>query len=107
MAVEDSEDPQVQVEASTASTCDQSNTQVTVCESLCCVDRTEPYQPTNKAVLACMSNNGRHFMDEWFKTYPWLPICVTRKKVFCFHCRNAESKGLLTFSTKAESTYWF
>ena len=60
MAVEDSEDLQVQAEASTASTCDQSNAQVTVCESLCCVDRTEP---TNKAILACMSNNGRHFMD--------------------------------------------
>ena len=102
MAVEDSEDLQVQAEASTASTCDQPNAQVTVCESLCCVDHTEP---TNKAVLACMSNNGRHFMDKWFKTYPWLSICVTRKKVFCFHCRNAESKGLLTFCTKAESTF--
>ena len=52
-----------------------------MCESLCCVDCIEPYQPTNKAVLACMSNNGRHFMDKWFKTYPWLSICVTRKKV--------------------------
>ena len=80
MAVENSEDLQVKAEASTASTCDQSNAQVTVCESLCCVDHTEPYQPTNKAVLACISNNGRHFMDKWFKTYPWLSICVTRKK---------------------------
>ena len=62
VGVEDSEDLQVQAEASTASTCDQSNVQVTVCESLCCVDGTEPYQPTNKAILACMSNNGRHFI---------------------------------------------
>ena len=81
VAVEDSEDLQVKAEASTASTCDQSNAQVTVCESLCCVDHTESYQPTNKAVLACMSNNGRHFMDKWFKAYPWLSICVTRKKI--------------------------
>ena len=76
-----------------------------MCESLCCVDCTEPYQPTNKAVLAYMSNNGRQFIDKWFKTYPWLSICVIRKKVFCFHCRNAESNALLTFSTKAESTF--
>ena len=48
MAVEDSEDLQVQAEASTASSylC----AQVTVCESLCCVDHTEPYQPTSSDI---------------------------------------------------------
>ena len=31
-------------------TCDQSNAQVTVRESLCCVDRTEFYQPTSSDI---------------------------------------------------------
>ena len=31
-------------------TCDQSNAQVTVCESLCCVDPTEFYQPTSSDI---------------------------------------------------------
>ena len=103
LAEEDSvldEGSQVQAEgaSSVASTSDESNVQVIVCESLCCVDCTEPYQPSNQSVLQTMAGIS-------FKTYPWLSICVTRKKVFCFHCRNATSKGLLTFSTKAEPTF--
>lgn len=42
--------------------------------------------------------------DDWYKKYPWLTICTTRKKVFCFYCR-VEGQGMMTFSSKAESTF--
>lgn len=76
------------------------------CLSSCCTDiAIKPYQPTNKVILSSMAINGRNFMEKWFKLYPWLTVCITRKKVFCFFCKYAEKKGLITFNTKAESTF--
>ena len=69
------------------------------------VQMTKPYQPTNKTILSSMARNGRNFIEKWFKIYPWLTVCTTRKKVFCFFCKNAERKGLMTFSSKAEPTF--
>lgn len=39
------------------------------------------------------------------KKYPWLTICTTKKKVYCFYCRYADNPGMLMFSSKAESTF--
>ena len=33
-----------------------------------------------------------------YKSYPWL-------KAFCFYCRSVKNLGMLTFSSKAETTF--
>ena len=73
------------------------------CLSSCCT-RLKPYQPTSKAILSSMANNRRNFVEHWYKKYPWLTICTTIKKVFCFYCC-VEGQGMMTFSSKAESTF--
>ena len=40
------------------------------CFSTCCADKTKAYQPTNKIILSSMANNGRNFVDKWYKPYP-------------------------------------
>ena len=40
----------------------------------------------------------------WFSLYPWLTLCETRHKLFCFYCCNAVRRNLLTFSMKAKDT---
>ena len=74
------------------------------CLSSCCTGL-KPYQPTSKAILSSMANNRRNFVEHWYKKYPWLTNCTTRKKVFCFYCRCVEGQGMMTFSSKAESTF--
>ena len=75
------------------------------CLSACCSDMSKPYQPTTKNILSSMANNGRNFMHDWFDTFPWLMLCSTKKKTFCFYCRDVDRQGLITFSSKAESAY--
>ena len=75
------------------------------CLSACCSDMSKPYQPTTKNILSSMANNGRNFMHDWYDTFPWLTLCSTKKKAFCFYCRDVDRQGLITFSSKAESAY--
>ena len=77
------------------------------CSSLCCGDNNKPYQPRNRAILPTMANSGRNFVERWYNSYPWLPrsLCTTKKKAYCFYCRNAVQQGLLTFSSKAEEAF--
>jgi len=82
--------------------CPQTETQ-SECLSLCCTDRSKPYQPTNKAILAWLTLG--EILWKSGKSYSWLTLCTARKKVFCFFCKNAKSKGLMTSSTKAEATF--
>ena len=42
----------------------------------------KPYQPTSKAILSRMANNRRNFVEHWYKKYPWLTICTTKKMYF-------------------------
>ena len=82
-----------------------------VCSSECCkLDHPGPNQPTSTSVLnATMRIQGEGRMQQvqvvqakWFSLYPWLTLCETRHKLFCFYCCNAVHKNLLTFSKKAK-----
>ena len=44
-------------------------------------------------------------MHNWYKTYLWLSICKTRKRVFCLYCKYATTHNMLTFSKRAEPTF--
>lgn len=76
-----------------------------VCQSSCCSNIKEPYQPKNTKILHCLARCKRSFMSNWYKTYPWLSVCITKKKVFCFYCRYAQKQMLLNFSKRGEDTF--
>ena len=44
-------------------------------------------------------------MARWYTVFSWLTLCTVLKKAFCFYCRLAEHKGILSFSSKAEPTF--
>lgn len=75
------------------------------CQSACCTEMSKTYQPTDKQTLSSMASGGRNFMARWYTAFPWLTVCTVRKKAFCFYCRLTEQKGILTFSSKAESAF--
>ena len=77
----------------------------TVCKAACCASESECFQPVDKDTLAPLTKNDRNFLPSWYRAYPWLAVCTTKKKVFCFYCRFAENHGLLAFSKKGETAF--
>lgn len=76
-----------------------------LCQSSCCTDETKPYQPNDKITATSMAYKGRNFISRWYTTFPWLSLCTTTKKVFCFYCRIGQQRNTLSFSSKAEPTF--
>lgn len=76
-----------------------------ICQSSCCSNVKEPYQPKDSKMLCYLASCKRNFMPNWYQNYPWLSVCVTRRKVFCFYCRFAKKQNMLTFSKKGEDTF--
>ena len=71
----------------------------TVCTCLSCSGEAQKdFQPTSREILASLAFNGRNFVAKWFEQYPWLTVCLTKRKVFCFECTYASVHELLTFS---------
>ena len=76
------------------------------CQELCCsTSQSNPFQPHDAHTLHSLITGGRRFMHSWYKVYPWLSICKTRKRVFCFYCKYATTHNMLTFSKRAEPTF--
>ena len=48
---------------------------------------------------------ARTFCETRFTEHKWLTFCVSKNVVFCFYCRLAVIKGLLTFSNRSEGTF--
>ena len=59
------------------------------CVLPCCGNETVAYQSTDKPLLQQLISNERNFQPGWYKRFPWLSICLSRKKVFCLYCRYA------------------
>ena len=74
------------------------------CQAICC-SNSAVYQPSDKKILATLANQRRNFMVNWYKSHPWLTVCNTQKKVFCFYCRYATQQKLLNFDKRSESTF--
>ena len=84
------------------------------CSSDCCkLSRDKPNQPTSSKVLAATkrvqgkgkSRQARFVQATWFSRYPWLSLCESRQKLFCFYCVTASNRKLMTFSTKADRAF--
>lgn len=76
---------------------------------LCCDQQTIQNQPRNAEVLR---KTGRTYNErfrcvqaEWFNQYPWLALCETENKLFCFVCKQAEQLGLFSFSKNVEKCF--
>ena len=71
---------------------------ITQCVGECCIlVQDQPYQPNlnySKITRKPQGCQYRSFRPEWYKTYNWLPFCVSQKKVFCFYCRFIRSRNL-------------
>ena len=74
------------------------------CVLPCCGNDTVSvaYQPTDKPSLQQLFSNKRNFQPGWYKRFPWLSVCLSRKKVFCLYCRYAAKKHWIIFSKTGE-----
>jgi len=78
------------------------------CLSECCApQRSKPYHPIIdfSSTKRIQGKQSRLFKVTWFKEHYWLSFCISRNRVFCFYCRIAITKGLLTFSKNVSNTF--
>ena len=75
------------------------------CSSQCCTSEEKAFQPNGNIILKTLSMKQRNFQSSWYKQFPWLSVCTSRKKVFCFYCRYAARHKLLTFSKSADNVF--
>ena len=75
------------------------------CTDICCISDTVPFQPSSSAILQGMCRNGCNFVPTWFKQYPWLTLCRTKRSAYCIYCRSASKHGLLGFSKNASTAF--
>ena len=75
------------------------------CTSLCCSSELEPFQPKSAEALGCLARNGRNFLPFWFEQYPWLTVCTTSRKVYCFYCKFAMKHNLVVFSKNSNPAF--
>ena len=69
------------------------------------MDISQPFQPKDKETILSMAKDKHNFMVDWYKKYPWLTVCTSQCKVFCFYCKVIEKQNMLTFSKKKEMTF--
>ena len=84
-----------------------SNSSIGDCTSSeCCgEDQLKPFQA--KISLSLTKKQGRQhrsFNITWHRDFPWLTLCPSQQKVFCFYCRRAAVKGLLSSVSRIDST---
>ena len=60
----------------------------------------QPYQVKNPHILQQTrkqrGSKWRQFLPDWFKVYPWLVLCITTLKAFCYFCKFCTRRGLLS-----------
>ena len=97
------EDGMVEISSSSASV-SHSSTPTLTCNAVCCVlPQEKPFKPSTQDFDA--KNKGRTFQETWYKDFPWITVCTTRNKCFCYTCRDASKQGLLSFSKYADEAF--
>lgn len=74
-----------------------------ICRSPCCdVEAAvsgKPYQTKAPQIISATKRiqGGKHrqFLVEWYKLYPWLVLCTSSSKSFCYLCKYCSDKGYL------------
>ena len=53
-----------------------------------------PHQVKDPIIIKkIQGKKSRYFCMDWFKDYPWLILCATRLKSFCYLCKYCSEKG--------------
>ena len=84
------------------------STSTSVCELPCCdvTSTTLTIVAVDKRKTAkTYGAKTRHYLTDWEKIYPWLYLCGSRNKAFCFTCRRASHENLVTFSHCEEPAF--
>ena len=42
------------------------------------------FQPTEKSVLLQFVKNDGRFLASWYSTFPWITLCLEKRKVFAY-----------------------
>ena len=75
------------------------------CVDECCdTERAEPYHPQSNVSLKKAKAN-RSFQRLWCNDHSWITYCITHHKLFCFTCRSAASKQLISARNKSSKSY--
>ena len=79
------------------------------CTAECCLNRMSPHQPLNDAILEAtkeqIGKQLRVFQKQWFKEFPWLTLCTTQNRVYCFYCRSCIQENELQFAKCLEPAF--
>ena len=82
------------------------------CVQPCCCG-SEISQPANPVILKKTERSygsgknvrNRVFVATWYKQFPWLHLCCSNFKAYCYYCKRACSSQLSVFSTKADPAF--
>ena len=72
-----------------------------VCDAECCVDGNtgKPFQVRNQSIIVRtrkrQGTKFRQFYTDWYNNYPWLVLCITTFKAFCYFCQYCFKNGVL------------
>ena len=80
-----------------------------VCTSRCCLDSLEVFQVKDETVInktkKVQGQRSWRFCCDWYTTYPWLVLCITRLKAFCIYCRYCDTRSMLKDSKLSDSAF--
>ena len=80
------------------------------CQCPCCANPSIPHHPlntmTSNSGFVCthrdkgkgLKTYSRHIQPTWYVDFPWISVCSSTLKIYCSICRDAKSRGLVTFS---------
>ena len=75
------------------------------CSSECCSgELSEPYHP-KVTTRRKQGKQTRTFQTTWYAEHNWLTFCPTQNRAFCYYCRIAVERELVTFRNKGHSTF--
>ena len=85
---------------------ESASSSTSVCDAECC-QMHKPYQPPNSVLISkrIQGQQNRYFQQSWFKDHSWISYCITLHKAFCFSCRFAASKSLISERNKSSNSY--
>ena len=95
----------------TCSPIDDSTTDIPICAAECCGQKEAPHHSQDEMILLETKqkfgekNGYRSFQVQWYKDYPWLTLCITTKKAFCFYCRLYYEQKELCLSKNIEPAF--
>ena len=81
-----------------------------LCSAQCCVDESNVFQPKDNHTIKSLKTSGpagktRNFQLSWYSQFPWISVCVNRKRVLCLYCQYAEKHHWFKFSRCGEKVF--